>query len=127
MVYSVLKYYLIHYTFVLYTVGYAFFIGEDGNTLVFIVFLSLFFSTLVFLLNSVITILFVKLIFKTPSILAFLSPIPFLFIIIPLILNYLDFYNTNCYSFIPIVISVLVNLFTWSRIKTIYGVSQNSE
>lgn len=127
MVYSVLKYYLIHYTFVLYTVSYAYFIGEDSNTIVFITLLSLFFSTLVFLLDSIITILFVKLIFKTPSILAFLSPIPFLFIIIPLILNYLDFYSTSYYFFIPIIVSVLVNLFTWSRIKSIYGISENSE
>jgi hypothetical protein len=113
---NISKYFLLNFIYVPLSIIYAFSIGEDLNTVIFFIILSLITSLLLYVFDLLVTIMTIKLI-KNNSFIPFIIPV---LLILPFkyVLKWLDFGGKYCIIFI-IIGTFSINIFTWSRLKKI--------
>jgi len=113
---NISKYFLLNFMYVPLSIIYAYSIGEDSNTVIFFIILSLITSLLLYVFVLLVTIMAIKLI-KNNSFIPFIIPV---LLILPFkyVLKWLDFGGK--YGIIFIIIGTLfINIFTCSRLKKI--------
>ena len=111
---NIATYYLLNFIYIPISIIYAYSIGEDTNTTIFFVLLASIASLLLYLYDLILTVVGKK-IMKNNSIIPFIVPV---ILIVPFkyVLKSLDFGGK--YGMLIIIIgTLLINIFTWSRIK----------
>ncbi len=111
---NIAKYYLLNFIYIPISVIYAYSIGEDTNTMIFFVLLAFLTSLLLYLYDLILTFIGKK-IMNNNSVIPFIIPV---ILIIPFkfVLKSLDF-GGKYGIFIIIIGTLLINIFTWSRIR----------
>lgn len=117
MIRSISKYYALHLSYFPLSIVYSLLAtNEDKNTIFFFISLVFLVSVTLYIYNFVITVISIK-IFKGTPLVSFILPV---ILLIPLkfFFDNLDFGGK--YGFIILLVgSLLINLFTWLRLKPI--------